>query len=135
MSLIAPTLQAFFTERLTRQRQASPRTVAAYRDTFRLLMNYLQQHTGKSPSTLDFADLDASTLSAFLDHLEKTTAATVPAPATPDSPRYGRCSVTPPCVTLSTPRSSSIATACSIDVGRRKSIDRGIRPNLSARGC
>jgi site-specific recombinase XerC len=40
MSLLAPTLQAFFTDRLQRQRQASPRTVAAYRDTFRPLLNF-----------------------------------------------------------------------------------------------
>ena len=38
MTLIAPTLQAFFTDRLAQQRQASPRTIAAYRDTLRLLL-------------------------------------------------------------------------------------------------
>ena len=70
MTTLAPTMQAFFTERLARQRQASPRTVAAYRDTFRLLLNFVQSSTGKQPSTLDFHDLDAATISAFLDHLE-----------------------------------------------------------------
>jgi site-specific recombinase XerC len=40
MSSLAPTLEAFFTERLIVQRQASPRTVAAYRDTFRLLLGF-----------------------------------------------------------------------------------------------
>jgi site-specific recombinase XerD len=63
-------MQTFFSERLARQRQASPRTVAAYRDTFRLLLSFVQEHTGKSPSTLDLSDLDAPTISAFLDHLE-----------------------------------------------------------------
>ncbi len=70
MSLLAPTLQAFFTERLIRQRQASPHTVAAYRDTFRLLFAYLAETTGTLPAELDFADLDAATIGAFLTHLE-----------------------------------------------------------------
>ena len=46
MSMLAPTLQAFFTDRLARQRQASPRTVAAYRDTFRLLLAFVQGQIG-----------------------------------------------------------------------------------------
>ena len=70
MSPIAPTLQTFFTERLARQRQASPQTVAAYRDTFRLLLAYLQTRTRTAPSKLTFDDLDAATITAFLDHLE-----------------------------------------------------------------
>jgi site-specific recombinase XerD len=70
MTLLAPTLQAFFTERLIRQRQASPHTVVAYRDTFRLLFVYLAETTGTLPAQLDFADLDAATIGAFLTHLE-----------------------------------------------------------------
>ena len=71
MTLVAPTLQAFFTERLMRQRQASPHTVVAYRDTFRLLFTYVAEATGRVPSELDFAaDLDAATISGFLTHLE-----------------------------------------------------------------
>jgi site-specific recombinase XerD len=70
MTLIAPTLQAFFTDRLARQRQASPRTIAAYRDTMRLLLKFVQQHGGKSPSALDWDDLTADVISAFLNHLE-----------------------------------------------------------------
>lgn len=69
MTAIAPCLQAFFTERLA-QRQASPNTVASYRDALRLLVCYLQQTTGIEPSRLDFADLDADRIGAFLDHLE-----------------------------------------------------------------
>ena len=71
MTLIAPTLQAFFTDRLIQQRQASPRTIAAYRDTLRLMLSYLQQHGGKSPARLDWTDLDALAISAFLNHLER----------------------------------------------------------------
>ncbi|HTZ63273.1 MAG TPA: tyrosine-type recombinase/integrase [Solirubrobacteraceae bacterium] len=70
MSAIAPTLQAFFTERLTRQRQASPRTIASYRDTLRLLFCFAQQKTGKAPSALEWDDLDEPLISAFLEHLE-----------------------------------------------------------------
>jgi site-specific recombinase XerD len=71
MSLLAPTLQAFFVDRLAKQRHASPRTVIAYRDTFRLLLAFLQQLTGKQPSELDFDDLDAPSILAFLEHLEQ----------------------------------------------------------------
>lgn len=70
MSALAPTLQAFFTDRLVRQRHCSPRTVAAYRDTFRLLLGFVRLQTGKVPSALDWNDLDVPTISAFLDHLE-----------------------------------------------------------------
>jgi len=70
MSLLAPTLQAFFVDGLGKQRHASPRTIVAYRDTFRLLLCFLQQQTGKQPSQLDFEDLDAASILAFLEHLE-----------------------------------------------------------------
>jgi Phage integrase, N-terminal SAM-like domain len=53
MSRVAPTMQLFFTERLAKQRQASPATVTAYRNTFRLLLRFLQDRTGKAPSALD----------------------------------------------------------------------------------
>jgi len=71
MSSLAPILEAFFTERLFTQRQASPHTIASYRDTFRLLLAFAQQRTGKTPSRLDLADLDAPLIGAFLDHLEQ----------------------------------------------------------------
>ncbi len=70
MSLIAPALQAFFTDRLTRQRNASPHTAVAYRRTFCLLLSFIQKHSGKEPSRLDFADLSAPRIVAFLSHLE-----------------------------------------------------------------
>jgi integrase/recombinase XerD len=71
MTALAPTLQAFFTSRLIRQRQASPSTVAAYRDTWRLLLGYCSARTGKQPSDLQITDLDAPLIAAFLDHLEQ----------------------------------------------------------------
>jgi integrase/recombinase XerD len=70
MSALAPTLQAFFTDYLTRQRQASPHTIAAYRDAIRLLLQFTAKRTGEQPNRLDIADLDAPLLVAFLDHLE-----------------------------------------------------------------
>jgi integrase/recombinase XerD len=70
MSMLAPTMQAFFTDRLTRQRNASPHTIAAYRDTLRLLLAFAHQRTGKQPCQLALDDLDAPLIGAFLDHLE-----------------------------------------------------------------
>ena len=70
MSALAPTLEAFFTERLLSQRRASPNTVAAYRDTFRLLLTFVQQSTGTPPAKLLFEHLDAPVIAKFLDHLE-----------------------------------------------------------------
>jgi site-specific recombinase XerD len=70
MSLLAPTLQAFFTDRLISQKRASAHTIAAYRDTIRLLLAFAAQHTAKPPSDLDIDDLGAPLIGAFLDHLE-----------------------------------------------------------------
>jgi site-specific recombinase XerD len=70
MSSLATTMQLFFTERMTRQRQASPRTIMSYRNAFRLLLRFVCDRTGKAPSTLDWSDLNAEVISAFLDHLE-----------------------------------------------------------------
>ena len=70
MTALAPTLQAFFTERLTAQLGASPHTIAAYRDTFRLLLAFSTERTGTKPSDLDLGDLDAGVIGDFLDHLE-----------------------------------------------------------------
>ena len=70
MSALAPTLQAFFTDRLIRQRHASPHTIAAYRDTLRLLLALRRQATRQQPCQLDIGDLDAPMIAAFLDHLE-----------------------------------------------------------------
>jgi integrase/recombinase XerD len=69
VTALAPILQAYFTERLA-QRHASPHTVASYRDTFSLLLRFAQQRLSKPPSRLEFTDVDASFVGAFLDHLE-----------------------------------------------------------------
>lgn len=64
-------LQTFFTNRLLQQRRASPHTVTAYRNTFRLLLRFATTRLGRAPSCLTVADLDAVFLGQFLDHLER----------------------------------------------------------------
>jgi len=76
MTTFAPTIEAYFTERLITQRQASPRTIAAYRDSLRMLLVFAQDRTGKAPSQLDVADVDATLIGAFLTHLEQDRANT-----------------------------------------------------------
>ncbi|MGH2869777.1 MAG: tyrosine-type recombinase/integrase [Solirubrobacteraceae bacterium] len=70
MSALAPSLQAWFTDRLIRERGASPHTIASYRDTIRLLLTYASETLGVEPSKLDLDQLDAPLIGAFLDHLE-----------------------------------------------------------------
>ncbi len=93
MSSLAPTLEAFFTDRLLCQRHVSPNTIASYRDTFRLLLSFTQQNTGTPPARLELSDLDAPLISAFLEHLE-TDRATPRARATFAWPRSTRSSNT-----------------------------------------
>ncbi|MEY2513959.1 MAG: hypothetical protein QOJ89_1317, partial [bacterium] len=70
MTLIAPTLQAFFSDRLAKRLDASPRTIASYRDTLSLLLRFVQDSTGRAPSALQWDDLDEPVIAAFLEHLE-----------------------------------------------------------------
>jgi integrase/recombinase XerD len=70
VSALAPTLQAFFTDRLIRERDASPQTIASYRDTWRLLVGFAAGRSKRPASSLDIDDLDASAVVAFLKHLE-----------------------------------------------------------------
>jgi site-specific recombinase XerD len=67
----ATLLQEFFLERLINQRNASPQTVAAYRDSFRLLLRFVERDLRKPPERLALTDLDAPTVLAFLNHLEQ----------------------------------------------------------------
>jgi integrase/recombinase XerD len=64
-------LQSFFTVRLATQRKASAHTIASYRDTFRLLLQFAQKRLHRRPSELAFSDLDTTFISSFLDHIEK----------------------------------------------------------------
>jgi site-specific recombinase XerD len=67
----AALLEDFFTRRLIQQRQASPHTISSYRDTFRLFLKFVQQRLHKPPSRLNFEELDAPLIVAFLEGLEK----------------------------------------------------------------
>jgi integrase/recombinase XerD len=71
VTTLAPTLQAFFTERLARDKNASPHTIASYRDTLRLLLVFLAERHGIAPARARIEDLDARLIGAFLDHLER----------------------------------------------------------------
>lgn len=64
-------LESYFTDRLMRQRKASPNTIASHRDTFRLLLKFAEQRLKKEPSKLTVEDLDATFISHFLGYLEE----------------------------------------------------------------
>jgi len=70
VTALAPLLQAFFSDRLQRQRRVSAHTVTAYRDTFRLLLGFAQSRVGRPPADLRVADLDVPLIVDFLHHLE-----------------------------------------------------------------
>ena len=70
MTALAPSMQAYFTDRLIDQRRASPNTIAAYRHTFQLLLRFATDRTSTPPSALDITDLDAPLIAAFLDNLQ-----------------------------------------------------------------
>src|SRR5271157_5552289 len=67
----AALLEDFFTRRLIQQRQASPHTISSYRDTFRQFLRFVQQRLHRPPSRLDFEQIDAPLIVAFLEDLEK----------------------------------------------------------------
>jgi integrase/recombinase XerD len=68
---IGPLIQSFFTQHLQRNRRVSPETVASYRDTLKLLLQFVKEQSGKEPSALCVTDLDAPVILSFLDHLEE----------------------------------------------------------------
>lgn len=67
---LAMLLERFFTQRLMHQRQASAHTIASYRDTFKMLLQFVQKRLQKAPSALSLDDIDAPLVAAFLDDLE-----------------------------------------------------------------
>ena len=70
MTRLAATLQAYFTTRLANELGASPHTVAAYRDTWRLLLGFIAETRNIPPQQLDLTQLTAEVISGFLTHLE-----------------------------------------------------------------
>ena len=73
-STFSELLQAYFTEYLMQERNASPHTIANYRDTFRMVIAFAQERWNKPPTKLAIADLDAPFVAGFLDHLERIVA-------------------------------------------------------------
>ena len=73
---LAALLENFFTQRLMLQRRVSAHTIASYRDTFRLLLQFMQKRLQRAPSTLALEDIDAPAVVSFLDDLEKARAVT-----------------------------------------------------------
>src|SRR5437879_4675232 len=67
----AALLERFFTQRLMQQRQASPHTISSYRDTFRQFLKFVQLRLHKTPSSVNFEEIDAPLIVTFLDGLEK----------------------------------------------------------------
>ena len=70
-TLAGPLLQVFFTDYLVTQKRLSPQTIASYRDTFRLLLQFVHRETGVEPVALPIASLDADRILTFLDRLEQ----------------------------------------------------------------
>jgi hypothetical protein len=101
MTTLAPTLGAFFTQRLIGQRRASPHTVAAYRDTFRLLLGFVHDTIGTPSSKLRLDGLDAP-LMAHSCTTSNTSGASRRLPETPDWPRSAPSTGSPPSAIPST---------------------------------
>ena len=76
-TFLAPHVQAFFTQHLCQHKQASPQTIASYRDTFRLFLTFVKDTTGREPVALQLSDLDAPIVLQFLDYLEHQRGNTV----------------------------------------------------------
>lgn len=70
-STLPALLQQFFTDRLMTQLEASPNTIAGYRDTFRLLLRYAGTRLNRTPTKLSIEDIDAELIGDFLSHVEK----------------------------------------------------------------
>jgi site-specific recombinase XerC len=102
MTQLATTMQAFFTDRLINQKNASPRTIAAYRDTMRLLLTFASETTGTPPSRLDIEQLDASLIGGFLEHLERDRGNSPRTRNARGWRRSTRSTATPRCVTPTT---------------------------------
>src|SRR5260370_18295939 len=91
MSVLAPVLQGFFTVRLMQHKNASPHTIKAYRDTWRLLLAYAAQATGTPPSKMRIAQLDHQLITGFLHHLATPRGSTLLTPNAPLAAIHSTC--------------------------------------------
>jgi integrase/recombinase XerD len=69
---IGPLLQNFFVEYLCNQKRVSPQTIASYRDTFRLLLEFIRDKHRIEPAAVSIKNLDVEVILSFLDHLEQS---------------------------------------------------------------
>ncbi len=69
---LGPLLQNFFVDYLCTQKRASSQTIVSYRDTFRLLLEFVRDEHGIEPAAACVVDLDVPIILSFLDHLEQT---------------------------------------------------------------
>ena len=100
-------LEHFFIQRLMQQRRVSPHTIASYRDTFRLLLRFVQAKLHKEPSQLQFEQLDAPLIAEFLDDLEKSHGITSRS-RNLRLQRFAPSSAMPPLKHLPIPRKSNV---------------------------
>lgn len=77
MTTFTVTLQSFFTTFLVGEKAVSPHTITAYRDSFKLLLNHLHDTTGTTPDMVEFEDVNAEAITAFLGYLETVRKNTV----------------------------------------------------------
>jgi site-specific recombinase XerD len=101
MSTFTASLQAYFTTFLTGQRATSQHTIAAYRDTFRMLLVHMHETTGTTPDAVEFTDLNAEAITTFLHYLEPS-GTTVSGLEMPDWPPFIRSSPMRPTITPNT---------------------------------
>ena len=69
---IGPLIENFFVEFLCTQKRASTATIVSYRDTIRLLLQYIKETTGIEPAAVRITDLDVPVILAFLNYLEES---------------------------------------------------------------
>jgi site-specific recombinase XerD len=69
-SCLAAHLHAFFHEWMGKQRNLSRHTVCSYRDTWKLFLQFVAKRKRREVTELSLADLQASDVLAFLEHLE-----------------------------------------------------------------
>src|ERR1700746_349154 len=70
MTPVAPHITAFLQDRLPQERRASHNTCESYAYAFKLLFEFASVQLKVAPSELQFEQLDAPLVVAFLNHLD-----------------------------------------------------------------
>ncbi len=117
MTALAIELQTYFTVFAHTQRDLAANTISSYRDTWRMLIRYLSESTSTRAERIDFTDVDAEAVSAFLEYLQ--TERVTPFPhATPGYSRSGPCSPTLWSIIPSMPPLSPASWQCHLNATR-----------------